>query len=117
VVEKMFMASFNATLDRYRALLSAQKADRLELPNQNFDVGEPTGAGTYKLSDDAYAHLLDKLESHYTGMPPDLRLNILAFYGDQSAPISTKTDAGQWAKVVKELDELKAVGVAATELQ
>ena len=117
VVEKMFMASFNATLDRYRALLSAQKADRLELPNQNFDVGEPTGAGTYKLSDGAYAHLLDKLENHYTEMPQDLRLDILAFYGDLSAPISTKTDAGEWAKVVKELEELKAVNLGAEVLQ
>ena len=116
-VEKMFMASFNATLDRYRALLAAQKAGRLELPNQNFDVGEVTGAGTYKLSDEAYAHLLDKLEGHYPGMPPDLRADILAFYGDLSAPISTKADAGDWAKVVKELDELKAVGVAAAGLQ
>jgi hypothetical protein len=117
VVEKMFMASFNATLDRYRALLSAQKTDRLELPNQNFDVGEPTGAGTYKLSDDAYAHLLDKLENHYTDIPPDLRIDILSFYGDLSAPISTKTDAGQWAKVIKELDELKAVNLGAEVLQ
>jgi hypothetical protein len=117
VVEKMFMASFNATLDRYRALLSAQKADRLELPNQNFDVGEPTGAGAYKLSDDAYAHLLDKLENHYTDIPPNLRLDILAFYGDLSAPISTKTDAGEWAKVIKELDELKAVNLGAEVLQ
>ena len=116
-VEKMFMASFNATLDRYRGLLSAQKTGRLGLPNQNFDVGEITGAGTYKLSDDAYAHLLDKLESHYTDMPPDLRLDILAFYGDLSAPISTKTNAGDWAKVIKELDELKAVDVAAPGLQ
>jgi len=117
VVEKMFMASFNATLDRYRALLSAQKADRLELPNQNFDVGEPTGAGAYKLSDDAYAHLLDKLENHYSDIPPNLRLDILAFYGDLSAPISTKTDAGEWAKVIKELDELKAVNLGAEVLQ
>jgi hypothetical protein len=116
-VEKMFMASFNATLDRYRGLLSAQKTGRLGLPNQNFDVGEITGAGTYKLSDDAYAHLLDKLEGHYTDMPPDLRLDILAFYGDLSAPISTKTNAGDWAKVIKELDELKAVDVAAAGLQ
>ena len=117
VVEKMFMASFNATLDRYRALLSAQKAGRLELLNQNFDVGEPTGTGTYKLSDDAYAHLLDELQGHYSGMPPDMRLDILAFYGDLSAPISTKTDASEWSKVIKELDDLKAVALTSGGLQ
>lgn len=110
-VEKIFMASFNATLDRYRALLAAQQAGTLILPNENFDVGEPTKAGMYKLSDHCYAQLLGKLAGHYTDVQPELRLNILAFYGDLSAPISTKTDAAEWAKVTRELDELRAVGV------
>ncbi|MGD0299193.1 MAG: zinc dependent phospholipase C family protein [Bryobacteraceae bacterium] len=111
-VEKLFMASFNATLDRYRELLSELQADRLKLPNENIDVGEITAAGGYKLSDRAYAQLLDKLEGRYADMPPELRLDILAFYGDLSAPVSTKSDSVEWAKVIKELDELKAVGVA-----
>ncbi|HEV8039722.1 MAG TPA: zinc dependent phospholipase C family protein [Bryobacteraceae bacterium] len=111
-VEKLFMASFNQTLDRYRELLAALQADRLELPNENFDVGELTGAGSYKLGDRAYAQLLDKLEGRYADVPPELRLDILAFYGDLSAPVSTKSDSVEWAKVIKELDELKAVGVA-----
>jgi hypothetical protein len=106
------MASFNQTLDRYRELLAALQADRLELPNENFDVGELTGAGSYKLGDRAYAQLLDKLEGRYADVPPELRLDILAFYGDLSAPVSTKSDSVEWAKVIKELDELKAVGVA-----
>jgi hypothetical protein len=106
-VEKLFMSSFNATLDRYRELLSALEQDRLKLPNENFDVGKPTGAGSYKLSDRAYAQLLDKFEGHYADMPPELRFDILAFYGDLSAPVSTKIDRVEWAKVIKELDELR----------
>lgn len=106
------MASFNATLDRYRGLLAALQADRLELPNENFDVGELTGAGSYKLTDRAYAQLLDKLEGRYADMPAELRLDILAYYGDLSAPVSTKSDSVEWAKVIQELDELKAVGAA-----
>lgn len=116
-VEKLFMGSFNATLDRYRELLSALREDRLKLPNDNFDVGAPTEAGSYKLSDRAYARLLGKLDGHYAEMPPELRLDILAFYGDMSAPISTKTNAEEWAKVVKELDELKASGVGAASIR
>jgi hypothetical protein len=112
--EKLFMASFNATLDRYRELLAAQKVDHLELPNQNFDVGVATSLGKYKLSDAAYARLLDKLQGHYATMPPELRLDILAFYGDLSAPISPKTDDKEWAKVIKELDELKAANLGAS---
>ncbi len=110
-VEKLFMASFNATLDRYRELLSALQTDRLELPNENFDVGKLTAAGSYRLTDRTYAQLLGKLDGHYTDMPPELRLDILAFYGDLSAPILTKTNGAEWAKVIKELDELKAVDV------
>src|SRR6476660_2886316 len=55
--EKIFMASFNATIDRYRQLLSELRADRLQLPNENFDTGALTGAGQYKLTDAAYAKL------------------------------------------------------------
>jgi hypothetical protein len=110
-VEKLFMASFNTSLDRYRGLLSDLQADRLTLPNENFDVGELTAAGGYKLGDRAYAQLLDKLDGHYADMPPELRLDILAFYGDLSAPVSTKSDSVEWARVIKELDELKAAGV------
>jgi hypothetical protein len=110
-VEKLFMASFNASLDRYRELLSELQADRLKLPNENFDVGELTAAGGYKLGDRAYAQLLDKLEGHYADLPPELRLDILAFYGDLSAPVSTKSDSVEWARVIKELDQLKAAGV------
>jgi hypothetical protein len=111
-VAKLFMASFNATLDRYGELLSALQAGELKLPNKNFDVGELTGAGSYKLSDRAYAQLLDKLAGHYAEMPPELQGDILAFYGDLSAPVSTKSDSREWTKVMQELDELKKAAQA-----
>ncbi len=107
--EKMYMASFNSTIDRYRALLSEQNAGRLRLPNDNLDVGRLTPAGEYRLTDTAYSRLLDKLQGHYTEMPQELRDDILAFYHDLGAPFSTKTNAGDWARVVKELGQLQAV--------
>jgi hypothetical protein len=115
VEEKMFEASFNTTLDRYRELLAAQKAGQLKLPNRNLDVGDAVEAGKYTLSDHAYARLLDKLKGHYTEMPVELRVDILAFYGDLSAPISTKSDGKGWEQVTKELDELKAVSLATAQ--
>jgi len=108
--EKAFMASFNTTMDRYRELLSKLKADRLQLPNENLDTGERTEAGRYKLTDAAYAKLLDKLADHYADTSPELRSDILAFYHNLEAPISTKTSEKEWAKLLKQLDELKAVG-------
>ena len=112
--EKLFMASFNTTLDRYRELLAAERVDRLKLPNENFDVGAPTSPGKYRLADRAYARLLDKLDGHYADIPQELRLDILHFYGDLSAPITTKADEKEWAKVIRHLDQLKAAVPAAS---
>jgi hypothetical protein len=42
-------------------------------------------------------------------MPQELRSDILAFYGGPGLANSTKTDADDSARVVKELDQLRAV--------
>jgi len=109
--EKMYMASFNATIVRYRELLAEQNAGRLKLPNDNLDVGAFTSPGKYSLADAAYSDLLQKLQGHYTEIPQELRSDILAFYRDLGVPISTKTKDDDWARVVKDLDELKAADV------
>ena len=105
----MYMASFNSTIDRYRELLSEQNAGRLKLPNDNLDVGTFTAAGKYRLTDAAYSQLLHKLQGHYTELPQELRSDILAFYRDLGAPISTKTNDNDWARLLKELDQLQSV--------
>ena len=105
----MYMASFNSTIDRYRELLAEQHAGSLKLPNDNLDVGESTPAGNYRLADDTYAELLHKLQGHYTEMPQPLRSDVLAFYHDLNLPISTKTNASDWARVLKELGQLQSV--------
>jgi hypothetical protein len=107
--EKMYMASFNSTIERYRELLLEENAGRLALPNANLDVGSLTPAGKYRLTDNAYSRLLHMLQSHYLEMPEDLRSDILAFYQDRGLPNSTKTNADEWARVLQELDRLQAV--------
>jgi hypothetical protein len=107
--EKLYMASFNATIDRYRELLAEAGAGRLRLPNDNFDIGEATIAGKYKLTDAAYAKLLHKLDGHYAEMPQELRTDILAFYLDLSLPIATKTNPGDWTRLQAELDHLGVI--------
>jgi hypothetical protein len=107
--EKMYMASFNSTIERYRQLLSEQGANHLRLPNDNLDVGAFTAAGKYKLTDAAYSELLHKLQGHYTEMSQDLRSDILDFYRNLGAPIWTKTDDEDWGRVLRELDRLQAV--------
>jgi Zinc dependent phospholipase C len=112
--EKMFEDSFNATLDRYRKLLAQVGSGHLELVNDNFDTGETTGPGKYQMNDDTYAKLLDKLsDEKFAGAAPELRANILSFFGDMNAPYATKRDPKAWAKVQTELDQLKVAPPAA----
>jgi hypothetical protein len=85
------------------------RAGRLELRNDNFDVGRLTEAGRYRLADAAYLQLLHKLQNHYAEIPQELRSDILHFYCDLSLPISTKTNDNDWARLLKELDHLRAV--------
>jgi len=107
--EKLYMASFNMSIDRYRELLADVGGGRLNLPNTNIDVGAATKAGGYKLADAAYAKLLHKLDGHYADMPQDLRSDILAFYQDLSLPIATKSNESDWARLQDELNHLEAI--------
>jgi len=103
--EKLFLQSFDMTVDRYRELLAAERAGRLHIPDENFDLGEPSKAGAYKLADETYAKLVEYLaERDFAGISPELRNDILSFYKDRNAPIATKQDPKQWQKVVKALD-------------
>jgi hypothetical protein len=77
------------------------------LPNDNFDVGEPTGPGKYRLNDDAHAKLLDKLaEANFTGIGAEVKAELLHFYADPDAPYTTKRNARAWAKLQSELHQL-----------
>ena len=107
--QRMFRASFNATLDQYRQLITDVEDGRLDLPNDNFDVGEVTGPGKYAMNDDAHAKLLDKLANQkFAGMPRELRDELVQFYSEPDAAYSTKRDAKAWAAVQAELTALKS---------
>lgn len=112
--ERMFIQSFDSTLTRYRAVLSQTRTGEIDLQNRDFDTGEPTRAGEYKLADEAYAKLLEESsKKEFSNLTPELRKNILSFYGNLNAPIATKKDREEWRKTVSRLDRLKATPIQA----
>ena len=113
-VEKLYMSSFNATLDHYRALLVAQQERRLQLPNDNLDTGAITGGATYRLADETYAKLL----SETSGKPISgaLRRDLLSYYADLQKPFATKRNSKAWHELIKELDTLKSTPVIGMSL-
>jgi len=111
--EQMFEASFNATLDRYRKLLTGIHDGQIDLPNDNFDVGESTGPGKYRLNDEAHAKLLDRLaEKSFVGATPGVKEELSRFFAEPDAPYATKRNAKDWAKVQTQLQQLKAATTA-----
>jgi hypothetical protein len=108
--EDLYFKSINTTVDQYRAFLEAERADTLVLPDCDLDSGKLTKAAEYSLTDETYAKLLAQLsERKFDQTPPELRANILSFYGDLSAPIETKKDAARWQNVLTSLDQLRLV--------
>ena len=113
-VEKLFMASFNATVSSYRTLLESLNAGRLELANENFDVGEPSVAGKYLGADQAYDQLVGKLSDRkFAGISPDLRGNLLDYYKDRKAPATTtKKTVAEWTKLSDEVEQLRSTAAS-----
>lgn len=111
--EKMFEASFNASLARYKTLIAKQNAGDLALANDNFDTGSDTAPGKYRLNDEAHATLLDALAKvKFQGVTPELRAELLSFYADPEAPYATKKNPKEWRKVQEEVAQLKTAPAA-----
>ena len=106
--EDLYIASVDRTLDNYKTLLGEVKNKNLKLTNTDFDTGRITHAGEYELTDKTYGRLLDQLDrDNFQGVSRELRENILTFYSDSEAPVSTKRNTVRWARTQDELQRLK----------
>lgn len=106
--QKLFEASFNATLDRYRQLLTQVGAGQLNLPNDNFDTGEIPEPGKYRLDDTTHAKLLGALaKQNFNGASSEVRAEILQYYAHPDAPYATRRKPKDWAKLQAQLEQLK----------
>jgi hypothetical protein len=106
--ERMFEASFNASLHRYRNLLDQVATGQLELPNDNFDTGDVTGPGRYWLNDETQAELLDAFaKQNFSGVSPGVRAELLEFFANPDAPYTIKRKPKEWVKVQTELEQLR----------
>ena len=107
--EDMYLKSLDASIADYKKRLTEIAATNdPQLKDVNFDTGKPTGAGQYKLTDETYAYLLEKLANrHFDLLTPALRDNVLVFYGGLQAPAGTRQEKKDWAKLQQNLQELK----------
>ncbi len=108
--EALFVKSLNDAVTRFRSLLAdlaTRRADDLALLNRDLDTGNPVKPGAYELTDQTYAELLARISVRGVSVPSGIRRDILAYYSDPNAPISTKKNAKAWEKVQMELARLR----------
>jgi len=107
--QAMFVDSFRATLDHYQGCLGELKSNQLILENKNLDTGKPVREGEYDLADRTYWRLLDQhAKDHFGNTPPELRSDLLLFYGHHTPSIVASDHSGGWQKIVQQLGELRA---------
>ena len=83
---------------------------RHPLPNRDLDTGYVVRPGGYPLTDATYADLLRRLARNPSQpIPPGIKEDILAYYANPDAPISTMRNPKRWAQVQADLKTLFAM--------
>ncbi|MGC1783294.1 MAG: zinc dependent phospholipase C family protein [Acidobacteriaceae bacterium] len=108
---RWYVESVNRSVDDYEQLLEqAAKSPRktLDLPDRDLDTGNLVQPGAYRLTDKTYAQLLARLTADpHRKVPAGLQKNIIAYYSDPNAPITTKKNPQAWKRVQAELVTLR----------
>jgi hypothetical protein len=113
--ETLYLKSVNSSVEQYRIYLRDLRAGTLVLDNRDFDTGKRTTAGEYKLTDEAYAALLNKLTDHkFADTTTALQQNILAFYEPPAVPIFDHKKPEQRSKTLRNIEELRLLQVEKT---
>lgn len=116
--EERYVESVNRTVTRYEQLLAALAAHpkmspwtAMNIDNLDLDTGMEAVPGTYRLMDNTYAKLLDRIVYVRQPIPERIKHDLLAYYANPKAPIATKKNKRAWQKVQRELTVLESMPV------
>jgi hypothetical protein len=108
--EALYVDSTNHAVSRLRQLLASYRTIPSNITNRDLDTGAPVQPGAYSLTDKTYARLLEALTRTPTRpIPFSLKRDILRYYSDPNAPITTKKNQKKWAAVEFQLKILAAM--------
>ncbi len=114
--QDLYLASVNRAVAAYEAWLRqlGDSAQITAIPNRDLDTGEKTKPGAYPLTDETYAKLLRELTANpHKVVSSGLKEDVLAYYSDPDAPITTKKNAKAWQRVQSNLMALRQMGTPA----
>ncbi len=109
VAEKLFIESFDTVLLHCVAAMKILSTGNLNFANIDFDTGNKTVPGEYKLADKSYSTLLLRLDkSQYLLLNAGLKENIIGFYGNTDSTTVNKNGPRSWKRVMAALAQLRA---------
>ncbi len=115
--EDLYVKSVNRAIEVYAVWLkqfAAPPYSSPAIPNRDLDTGDGVQPGGYALTDQTYARLLHTITANQpASVEPGLKQDILDYYRDPNAPISTKNNSKAWAQVTRDLALLLAIPAAA----
>jgi hypothetical protein len=111
--EEEYIHSVNLSTEALAVAVVRLGKSNQTLPNRDLDTGSPVKPGSYRLADDTYAKLLHRLvaDPRHT-IPPGLKADITSYYANPDAPIYTKRNPTEWARVQTELNTLRTMPVS-----
>jgi len=107
--ERAYIASVNLSTAALAVSLERLRGSQIDLglADRDLDTGQPVLPGGYPLTDRTYAQLLARITKLPTErIPAGLKQDIVAYYADPAAPISTKKKPKEWAAVQEQLQVL-----------
>jgi len=105
---RLFVQSFDRTVEVYRKFLADIRTGRLVLINRDLDTGKPTMPGEYHRADKTYAKLATMLvKEEHVSVDPKLRENILAFYSKAGVPVEAERKDKEWRKALQAVSKLR----------
>jgi hypothetical protein len=107
--ERMYIASINLSTAALAVCLQRLTGTPIDmgLADRDLDTGQQVVPGGYRLTDKTYARLLARITKVPTELiPAGLKQDILAYYANPAAPISTRKKPKEWEAVQKQLQVL-----------
>jgi len=110
--EDMYFKSVNDTITMYSASLktiAAASPGEVKLADRDYDTGQTTAPGEYRLTDDTHARLLRQLaEKDFTQTSPPLREYLLNYYSDPNAKDFSRRHKDEWQRTQQAIAKLKS---------
>lgn len=114
--EKQFIKSFDAVTQHYDEAIATLSTGKIDLPNVDFDTGNPTEFGEYELTDETYDDLLLTLDNgNFIYLSRPLKQNLVSFYSKADTTLLSQKDQSGWKKTNLALQHLQTARVLSAD--